>query len=138
MKNFVVLIFTFLSLTAHAQLAQDSNVYLAFEKQLDQADADELESINLLEHYLSDKTSLNVSEDKNDVDYIVQLSVVKKDLGNRRGKIMIIDPVSTHVIYESKWVLGIRNMFYRLSGERHAIAKLVSRKLLSEYPEVKK
>ncbi|WPR74014.1 hypothetical protein [Algoriphagus sp. NG3] len=138
MKNLALLIFTFLSVTAHAQLAQDSNVLLVFEKQIDQPDADEMEVINLLEHYLSDKTSLNITADKDDVDYILQLSVVKKGLGNRRGKLVVVDPVSTDVIFESKWILGTRNMFYGLSGERHAIARLVSGKLVSEYPEVKK
>ncbi|WP_439488701.1 hypothetical protein [Algoriphagus sp.] len=111
---------------------------LVFEKQVDQPDADEMESLNLLEYYLRDRTSLNVIEDKKEVDYILQLSVVKKGLGNRRGKLVVVDPVSTNVIFESKWILGTRNMFYGLSGERHAIARLVSGKLVSEYPEVKK
>lgn len=75
------------------------------------------------------------SEDE--ADYILELSVIKKSMGNRKGQLIVFDS-NDKIILETKWVKGTSNAFYGYSGSRHAIGILVKKNLLKEFEEIVK
>ncbi len=138
MKLSFTLILALFSLAAYAQIKKDSSVFLTFENQEKEVNVNGVDAIAMLEDYIKDKTTLRVVSTKESAEYIVKLNVIEKNMGNRRGKLAILEQETSHVIFESKWMKGTMNAFYGYSGSRHAIGKLVKGELLGKFPEVQK
>ena len=93
-------------------------------------------ALNMLKDYLLNRTNLIIVETAVGSTYTIQLSIVEKNMGNRRGQLKIFDNQRNEVIFETKWVKGTSNAFYGYSGSRHAIGVLVRKYLLKEYQEI--
>ena len=66
------------------------------------------------------------------------LYVIEKNMGNRKGKIDILDSKTSSLIFESKWKKGTSNVSYGYSGTRHAIGKIVKGQILKTFKDIKK
>lgn len=129
---------TLCSIVAQAQLKPDSKVHLTFEEVSGEVNVNGADALVMLEDYIKDKTTLTIVDNAQDSDFIMKLSVVEKDMGNRRGSLVLLDSETSETIFSSKSVRGTMNGFYGYSGSRHAIGKLVKSELISQYPEIEK
>ena len=134
----LLVLFTLSSLITFAQLKSDSKVFLTFEQTQNEVNVDGENAIAMLKDYLAGKTSLVITESKESADFTFQLRVIEKKIGNRRGKLDIIDNHSSAPIFESKWVTGTSNAFYGYSVSRHAIGLLVKDQLIKAFPNTAK
>ena len=134
----LLVLFTLSSLITFAQLKPDSKVFLTFEQTQNEVNVDGENAVAMLKDYLIGKTTLIISESKESADFTFQLRVIEKKIGNRRGKLDIIDNQTLTTIFESKWVTGTSNAFYGYSGSRHAIGILVKDQLIKAFPNTAK
>lgn len=121
-----------------SQLKPDSKVFLTFEQTQNEVNVDGENAVEMLKDYLVGKTSLIISDSKETADFVFQLRVIEKNIGNRKGKLDIIDNQTSASVFESKWVTGTMNAFYGYSGSRHAIGILVKDQLIKAYPVIAK
>lgn len=129
---------TLCSFVVQAQLKPESKVHLTFEEVSGEVNVNGEDALLMLEDYIKDKTSLIIVDDAESSDFIMKLSVVEKNMGNRRGSLILLDSKTAEAIFNSKWVKGTMNAFYGYSGSRHAIGRLVKSELISQYPEIGK
>jgi len=132
------LLFTLCSLISFAQLKPDSKVFLTFEQTQNEVNVDGANAVEMLKDYLAGKTSLIITDSKESADFVFQLRVIEKNVGNRKGKLDIIDNQTSSPVFESKWVTGTMNAFYGYSGSRHAIGILVKDQLIKAFPVIAK
>jgi len=132
------LLFTLCSLISFAQLKPDSKVFLTFEQTQNEVNVDGANAVEMLKDYLAGKTSLIITDSKESADFVFQLRVIEKNVGNRKGKLDIIDNQTSAPVFESKWVTGTMNAFYGYSGSRHAIGILVKDQLIKAFPVIAK
>ena len=134
----LLLLLTFSSLITFAQLKPDSKVFMTFEQTQNEVNVDGDNAIAMLKEYIIGKTSLVISESKESADFTFKLRIIEKKIGNRRGKLDIIDNQTSATLFESKWVTGTSNAFYGYSGSRHAIGLLVKDQLIKTFPYISK
>ena len=134
----LLLLHTFSSLITFAQLKPDSKVFMTFEQTQNEVNVDGDNAIAMLKEYIIGKTSLVISESKESADFTFKLRIIEKKIGNRRGKLDIIDNHTSATLFESKWVTGTSNAFYGYSGSRHAIGLLVKDQLIKAFPNISK
>ena len=134
----LLLLLTFSSLITFAQLKPDSKVFMTFEQTQNEVNVDGDNAIAMLKEYIIGKTSLVISESKESADFTFKLRIIEKKIGNRRGKLDIIDNQTSSTLFESKWVTGTSNAFYGYSGSRHAIGILVKDQLIKAFPDISK
>lgn len=134
----LILLFTLCSMISFSQLKPDSKVFLTFEQTQNEVNVDGENAVEMLKDYLVGKTSLIISDSKETADFVFQLRVIEKNIGNRKGKLDIIDNQTSASVFESKWVTGTMNAFYGYSGSRHAIGILVKDQLIKAYPVIAK
>lgn len=120
-----------LSFGAMAQLNTGDKVFLTFQDVDGEVNVSGTDAIDMLKSYIVGKTNLVIVDSAEESNYTFILSVVEKNMGNRKGKLDI-------VLSESKWVKGSMNAFYGYSGSRHAIGKVFKGQILRKYPEIKK
>ena len=96
------------------------------------------DALDMLKSYLVGKTSIVLWDSKETADFVLNLQIVEKNIGNRNGKLVVIDNKTKLSIFESKWVRGTSNAFYGYSGSRHAIGKLVKDELIDAFPAIEK
>jgi len=138
MKTILLILFSLSSILTFAQLKPDSKVFLTFEQTQNEVNVDGENAIAMLKEYIVGKTSLIISDSKESADFTFQLRVIEKKIGNRRGKLDIIDNQTSNTLFESKWVTGTSNAFYGYSGSRHAIGILVKDQLIKAFPDISK
>jgi len=126
----------FMTFNSFAQLKSDSKVFLIFEDTKNEVNVDGEDAKGMLKSYLIGKTSLVIVDVIQSADFVLKLSVVEKNMGNRRGKLDVIDNQTKVPVFESKWVKGSLNAFYGYSGSRHAIGRLVKSQLIGEFPDI--
>jgi hypothetical protein len=131
-------IFSIATLIASAQLSNGDKVFLQFQDTEGEVNVDGNDACEMLKSYIVGKTSLNIVSNKEDSDFIFMLSVIEKNMGDRKGKIDVIDSTSGKIIFESKWKRGTMNALYGYSGARHAIGRVFKGQILKEFKDIKK
>ncbi len=131
-------IFSIFTLCVYSQISSGDNVYLQFQDTDGEVNVDGNDACEMLKSYVVGKTSLNIVSNKEDSDFTFMLSVIEKNMGDRKGKIDVIDSTSGKVIFESKWKRGTMNALYGYSGTRHAIGRVFKGQILKEFKTLKK
>ena len=131
-------IFSIITLISSAQLSAGDNVYLQFQDTDGEVNVDGNNACEMLKSYVADKTSLSVVSNKEESDYTFLLYVIEKNLGNRKGKIDVVNSKTGKTIFESKWKKGTMNAGYGYSGTRHAIGRVFKGQVLKEFSDIKK
>lgn len=139
MKTIIItFIFSIITLISSAQLSAGDNVFLQFQDTDGEVNVDGVDACEMLKSYVVDKTTLQVVSSKEASDFTFLLFVIEKNLGDREGKIDVIDSKSGKIIFESKWKKGTMNAFYGYSGTRHAIGMVFKKQVLKEFKDIKK
>tara|TARA_B110000914_G_scaffold142395_1_gene124686 strand:+ start:509 stop:928 length:420 start_codon:yes stop_codon:yes gene_type:complete len=139
MKSIITtFIFLIMTLFSFAQLNAGDNVYLQFQDTDGEVNVDGDDACEMLKSYVIGKTSLSVVSNKEESDYTLVLYVIEKNVGNRKGKIDVLDSVTGKTIFESKWKKGTMNALYGYSGTRHAIGRVFKGQVLKEFKQIKK
>jgi len=131
-------IFSIFTLFVSAQLSGGDKVYLQFQNTDGEVNVDGNDACEMLKSYVIGKTSLSVVSYKGDSDYTLVLSVIEKNMGDRKGKIVVVDSKTEKTIFESKWKRGTMNALYGYSGTRHAIGRVFKGQVLKEFKQIKK
>ena len=131
-------IFSIFTLFVSAQLSGGDKVYLQFQNTDGEVNVDGNDACEMLKSYVIGKTSLSVVSYKGDSDYTLVLSVIEKNMGDRKGKIVVVDSKTEKMIFESKWKRGTMNALYGYSGTRHAIGRVFKGQVLKEFKQIKK
>ena len=131
-------IFSMITLISSAQLSAGDNVYLQFQDTDGEVNVDGNDACEMLKSYVIGKTSLSVVSNKEESDYTFVLYVIEKNMGDRKGKIDVLDSKSGKMIFESKWKRGTMNALYGYSGTRHAIGRVFKGQVLKEFKQIKK
>ena len=79
---------------------------------------------------------LQIVDSKEKSEFTFILSVIKKNLGKRKGKIVILENKSNNVIFNTDWQKGSPSAFNGYSGTRGVIVKMMKRYILEEFPEI--
>jgi hypothetical protein len=131
-------IFSIITLIVSAQLSASDNVYLQFQDTDGEVNVDGNDACEMLKSYVLGKTSLSVVSNKEESDYTFVLYIIEKNMGNRKGKIDVLDSKTDKIIFESKWKRGTMNALYGYSGTRHAIGRVFKGQVLKEFKQIKK
>ena len=131
-------IFSIITLISSAQLSSGDNVYLQFQETDSEVNVDGNDACEMLKSYVVGKTTLQVVSSKEASDFTFLLSVIEKNMGDRKGKIDVLDSKTDKVIFESKWKRGTMNALYGYSGTRHAIGRVFKGQILKEFKTLKK
>ena len=131
-------IFSMITLISSAQLSAGDNVYLQFQDTDGEVNVDGNDACEMLKSYVVGKTSLSIVSNKEESDYTFVLYVIEKNLGDRKGKIDVVDSKTAKTIFESQWKRGTMNAFYGYSGTRHAIGRVFQGQILKEFKQIKK
>jgi hypothetical protein len=131
-------IFSIITLIVSAQLSASDNVYLQFQDTDGEVNVDGNDACEMLKSYVLGKTSLSVVSNKEESDYTFVLYVIEKNMGDRKGKIDVLDSKTDKIIFESKWKRGTMNALYGYSGTRHAIGRVFKGQVLKEFKQIKK
>ena len=139
MKSIIItFIFSIMTLFSFAQLSAGDNVYLQFQDTDGEVNVDGDDACEMLKSYIDGKTSLNIVESQSESKYTFVLYVIEKNMGDRKGKIDVVDSKTGKTIFESKWKRGTMNVYYGMSGSRHAIGRVFKGQLLKEFKQIKK
>ena len=139
MKSIITtFIFSIMTLFSFAQLSAGDNVYLQFQDTDGEVNVDGDDACEMLKSYINGKTSLNIVESQSESEYTFLLYVIEKNMGDRKGKIDIVDSKTGETIFESKWKRGTMNAYYGYSGTRHAIGLVFKKQVLKEFKQIKK
>ena len=131
-------IFSIITLFSFAQLSAGDNVYLQFQDTDGEVNVDGDDACEMLKSYIDEKTSLNIVESQSESKYTFVLYVIEKNMGDRKGKIDVLESKSKKIIFESKWKRGTMNALYGYSGSRHAIGRVFKGQVLKEFKQIKK
>ena len=131
-------IFSIVTLISFAQLSSGDKVYLEFQPTDGEVNVDGADACEMLASYIDGKTSLNIVESQSESEYTFVLYVIEKNMGDRKGKIDILESKSKKTIFESKWKRGTMNALYGYSGTRHAIGRVFKGQVLKEFKQIKK
>jgi len=96
------------------------------------------DAINMLRSYVEGKSNLIIVDSADVSNYTFILSIYELNMGNRKGKIDIMDSKSQTMIFESKWVKGVSNVYSGFSGSRGAIMKIFKGQVLKKFPTIEK
>lgn len=88
----------------------------------------------VLKEYIEDETSCIVVDSEDEADFTMCLSVIKGFADARKARIILIFLEDNKEVFSTKWIKGFSNVFYRYSGTRHAIARIVKNELSAKYP----
>ena len=139
MKSIIItFIFSIMTLFSFAQLSAGDNVYLQFQDTDNEVNVDGDDACEMLKSYIDGKTSLNIVESQSESKYTFVLYVIEKNMGDRKGKIDVLESNSKKIIFESKWKRGTMNALYGYSGSRHAIGRVFKGQVLKEFKQIKK
>jgi len=139
MKSIITtFIFSIMTLFSFAQLSAGDNVYLQFQDTDGEVNVDGDDACEMLKSYIDGKTSLNIVESQSESKYTFVLYVIEKNMGNRKGKIDVLDSKTDKIIFESKWKKGTMNAYYGYSGTRHAIGRVFKGQVLKEFKQIRK
>ena len=139
MKSIITtFIFSIMTLFSFAQLSSGDKVYLQFQDTDGEVNVDGDDACEMLKSYIDGKTSLNIVESQSESKYTFVLYVIEKNMGDRKGKIDVLESKSKKIIFESKWKRGTINALYGYSGTRHAIGRVFKGQVLKEFKQIKK
>ena len=139
MKSIITtFIFSIMTLFSFAQLSSGDNVYLQFQDTDGEVNVDGDDACEMLKSYVVGKTHLRVVSNKEESDYTFVLYVIEKNIGDRKGKIDVVDSKTGKTIFESKWKRGTMNVYYGMSRSRHAIGRVFKGQVLKEFKQIKK
>ena len=131
-------IFSIFTLISSAQISSGDNIYLQFQDTEGEVNVNGVDACEMLKSYVVGKTTLEVVSSKEASDFTFVLSVIEKNMGDRKGKIDVIDSKSGKIIFESKWKRGNMNALYGYSGTRHAIGRVFKGQVLKEFSNIQK
>jgi hypothetical protein len=139
MKTIIAtIILSIFSLASFAQINASDKVFLQFQDTEGEVNADGVDACEMLKSYVEGKTTLTVVNSKNESDYTFVLYIIEKNMGDRKGKIDVLDSKTDKVIFESKWKRGTMNALYGYSGTSHAIGRVFKGQVLKEFKQIKK
>jgi hypothetical protein len=137
MKNSIfILILLLISVVATAQLKPGSKVYFVFEETVEEVNVDGEDALEMLRSYVKGKSSLQIVDSKEKSEFTFILSVIEKNMGKRKGKIVILENKSNNVIFNTDWQKANSSAFYGYSGTRAVIGKMMKHYILEEFPEI--
>ena len=119
------------------QLLAGSKVFLKFKETNGEESVDSEDALEMLRSYMQDRTTCELVNTEDKAEFTLELQVIKKITPYRQGKLTVTHLQTKTKIFETKWITGTNNMYYGFSGSRHAIGKLVKKKLLKEFPQIK-
>ena len=111
---------------------------MQFQETEGEVNVDGNDACEMLKSYVLGKTSLSVVSNKEESDYTFVLYIIEKNMGDRKGKIDVLDSKTDKIIFESKWKRGTMNALYGYSGTRHAIGRVFKGQVLKEFKQIKK
>jgi len=117
-------------------LIPGSKVFLTYAITEGEGNVNGNDATGMLRDYIEGKTSCGVVNSVDEADFIIELRVIQKFMGDRSAKISIQHIVSNKIIYESKWVRGSATAFYGYSSTRAAVGKLVKFNLYERFPNI--
>ena len=132
-----IILLTF-SLSSIAQINAGDKVFLQFQDTEGEVNVDGTDACEMLGSYVEGKTSLLLVDSAKKSDYTFVLYVIEKNMGDRKGKIDVIDSKSGEIIFESKWKRGTMNALYGYSGSSHAIGRVFKGQVLKKFKQIKK
>ena len=115
-------------------LIKGSRIFLEFIPTENKENVNGADAKEMLKEYIKDETSCIVVDSVNEADFLMTLSVIKGFADARRAKITLIFLEGNKEVFSTEWVKGFSNSFYRYSGTRHAIARIVKNELSKKYP----
>lgn len=128
------IILCFLPVLTFAQIKPNSTIYLKYVKVEGKKNMNGQNTINMLQAYLAEETSLKVVTSLDSAKYTGEISLTDGAGSNRFSQLSIFDNTTNTLIYKSKRVKGNANAFSGYNGTRHSIRKLVRNQLLKKYP----
>jgi hypothetical protein len=134
----IIIILSIFSLASFAQISASDKVFLQFQDTEDEVNVDMVDACEMLKSYVDGKTTLTVVDSKEESDYTFVLYVIEKNMGDRKGKIDVLDSKTDKVIFESKWKRGTMNALYGYSGTRHSIGRVFKGQVLKKFKQIKK
>ena len=138
-KTSLLLLLAVASVTSFAQMKAGSKVFVEYEQTPGEVNADATDITNMFIGKVIGYTSLDVVESKEEADFTLEFSLIEKNLGNRKGKVSVIDNKSSSIIFESeKWQRGSPNAYNGMSGSRDCVGRLVKYHILKAFPQTKK
>jgi len=138
MKKFVMCFFLLASFSCYAQLSSSSKIYLEFAETKNEVNVNGEDALNMLADYVKNKTTIEIVNSSEGSDFTMLLSVYERNMGNRMGKIEVINSTTKKSVFESKWKKGTMNAFYGYSGTRHAIGRVFKGQFLNTFPNTEK
>ncbi len=138
MKKFGILLFVFFSMSAFAQLKPGSKVFLEFEDIEGEVNVNGEDALAMLLPYVTDKTKLKVVKSKEESDFVFVLSAYELNMGNRKGKIAILDSKTNEVEFDTGLEKASSSAFYGYSGTRALVGELIKKNIIKEYPKIEK
>ncbi len=126
------------SIVMFAQLNSGGKVFVTFKETEGEVNSNDTAAVKDLRGYLEDKTTLLIVDSADDADFIFILSVYQINMGNRKGKVDIMDNKSKNMIFESKWEKGTGSINYRWNHSLHAMSKVFKNQIFKAYPAIEK
>ncbi len=137
-RTILTLIVALFSIVMVAQLNSGDKVFVIFKETKGEVNSNDTAAIKDLRSYLEDKSTLIIVDSADDADFTFILSVYQINMGNRKGKVDIIDSKSKKMIFESKWEKGTGSISYRWNHSLHAMSKIFRKQIFKEYPAIEK
>jgi hypothetical protein len=121
-----------------AQIAPGDKVHVIFKDTPNEVNVDGANAVEMLKSYIHGKTTLKIVNSREESSFTFVLSIYEKNMGNRKGKIDLVDSASNAAIFESKLKTGTMNAFYGFSGSRHVIGRVFNGQILKTFPKIKR
>ena len=119
------------------KLIAGSRVFLEYSQTEGEKNVDGDDAVNMLKDYFEKKTSCVVVNSIEEADFIVNLSIIKKAMGDRKGMMTIQHIATDRMVFKTKWIRVSASRFNGYSGTRGTIKKMTKKYLLKRYPQIK-
>ncbi len=133
---FSITLLLLLNISAFSQIKPSDKVFFEFEETSGEVNVNGENAIESLNSYIIGKTNLIVADAKAEAKYLFTLSVVEKNMGKRKGRIVITEIENNKLIFDTEWQKANSSAFYGYSGTRAVIGKMIKQILLKEYKEL--
>jgi hypothetical protein len=138
MKKLGIVFIMLMSMSAFAQLKPGSKVFLEFAEIEGEVNVEGEDALSMLLPYVKDKTKLKVVATKEEAEFVFVLSAYELNMGNRKGKIVILDAKTNEMVFDTGLEKASSSAYYGYSGTRALVGELIKKNILKEYPKIKK
>ncbi len=134
--NLTLVIALLFSISAFSQINPSDKVFFEFEETGGEVNVNGEDALETLNSYIVGKTNLQVVNSKDGAKYMLTLSVIEKNMGKRKGRIVITEIKNGQLIFDTQWQKANSSAFYGYSGTRAVIGKMIKQFILKQYPEI--